>query len=270
MTYEFDDATHVTEDRHGEYRVEVRPGWDIRGNANGGYVMAILASALRAASGRPDPISITVHYLAPVTPSVAWIDTSIAKRGRRFTTVSGALRDDTRELARAVAAFGEVADHGSGPQIHELAPPDLPPYDECRPRTAVSDGIELGLMDRLAMRLHPDDTGFVTGELSGRSEVRGWFAFADGRPIDTLALPLACDSFPPPIFNVLGVPGWVPTVELTMHVRARPVGTRLACHFVAETAQGGTFEEDGAIWDERGVLVARSRQLGLIPFEPAV
>lgn len=267
MTYEFDDATSVTADREGEYRAEVRPGWDIRGNANGGYVMALIASALRAAAGRPDPISITVHYLAPVTPGTAWIDTRIAKRGRRFTTISGALRDDARELAHALASFGEVPDHDSGPQIRDLAPPDLPPYDECRPRTSVSDGIELGLMDRLAMRLHPDDTGFVTGELSGRSEVRGWFAFADGRPIDTLALPLACDSFPPPIFNVLGVPGWVPTVELTMHVRARPVGTRLACRFVAATAQGGTFEEDGAIWDERGVLVAQSRQLGLIPFD---
>ena len=29
--------------------------------------------------------------------------------------------------------------------------------------------------------------------------------------------------------------------------------------------QGGMFEEDGVIFDERGVLVAQSRQIGLVP-----
>jgi len=39
----------------------------------------------------------------------------------------------------------------------------------------------------------------------------------------------------------------------------------LRCEFTAKEIQGGMFEEDGIIWDENGVLVAQSRQIGLIP-----
>ena len=32
--------------------------------------------------------------------------------------------------------------------------------------------------------------------------MQGWFEFADGRPIDSLALLLVADAFPPPVFNI--------------------------------------------------------------------
>jgi hypothetical protein len=120
-------------------------------------------------------------------------------------------------------------------------------------------------MSKLNMRLHPDDLGFAVGKPSGRALMRGYFAFADSRPIDTHAVLLAADAFAPPVFNLIEVPGWVPTVELTVHVRARPAPGPLACSFEARVVQGGMFEEDGVIFDERGVLVAQSRQIGLVP-----
>jgi hypothetical protein len=120
-------------------------------------------------------------------------------------------------------------------------------------------------MSKLNMRLHPNDLGFAVGKPSGRSLMRGYFAFADSRPIDTHAVLLAADAFAPPVFNLIEVPGWVPTVELTVHVRARPAPGPLACSFEARVVQGGMFEEDGVIFDERGVLVAQSRQIGLVP-----
>jgi hypothetical protein len=46
----------------------VEPGWDIAGNANGGYLLAICARAMSAALGRPDPVTVTGHYLAPGKP----------------------------------------------------------------------------------------------------------------------------------------------------------------------------------------------------------
>jgi hypothetical protein len=76
---------------------------------------------------------------------------------------------------------------------------------------------------------------------------------------------LAADAFPPPVFNLLAVPGWVPTVEFTVHIRAAPAPGPLRCEFNTKEIQGGMFEEDGIIWDENGVLVAQSRQIGLIP-----
>ncbi len=36
----------------GIYSAEVRPGWDIAGHANGGYLLAIVVRAMREATGR--------------------------------------------------------------------------------------------------------------------------------------------------------------------------------------------------------------------------
>jgi hypothetical protein len=99
---------------------------------------------------------------------------------------------------------------------------------------------------------------------SGQGLVRGWFGFADGRPVDTLALLLAADAFPPAVFN-LGLPrGWVPTVELTVHIRGVPAPGPLRCQFRTRFVTGGALEEDSEVWDSAGQLVAISRQYGLL------
>src|SRR6266446_6211375 len=55
------------------------------------------------------------------------------------------------------------------------------------------------------------------------------------------------------------------TVELTVHVRARPAPGWLACRSTPRFVAGGFHEEDFEIWDGAGVLVAQSRQLALLP-----
>ena len=82
MTFAFDLATAVTLKTDGVYAGAVHDGWDIRGNANGGYVMALLANAMRSAANRPDPISITLHYLAPLPPGDFEIITQVVKHGK--------------------------------------------------------------------------------------------------------------------------------------------------------------------------------------------
>ena len=100
--------------------------------------------------------------------------------------------------------------------------------------------------------------------MSGTATVRGWFEFGDGRPVDTLGLLMIADAFPPPVFNIPVPRAWVPTIELTVHVRAVPVGTRVACVFRSRIIQGGLVEEDGEMWDQAGNLVAISRQMALL------
>ncbi len=85
------------------------------------------------------------------------------------------------------------------------------------------------------------------------------------RPIDSLALLLACDAFPPAAFNLDMPTNWVPTVELTVHVRAIPAPGPVACFFRTRFVQNGLLEADGEVWDQNGVLVAQSRQLALAP-----
>lgn len=55
------------------------------------------------------------------------------------------------------------------------------------------------------------------------------------------------------------------TVELTVHVRARPAPGWLACRSTTRFVAGGFHEEDFEIWDSTGALVAQSRQLALLP-----
>ena len=120
-------------------------------------------------------------------------------------------------------------------------------------------------MSHVDLRLHPDDAGFSSGAPSGEPRVRGWFRLPDDEPMDTVALVLATDAFPPTAFNARLPVAWTPTVELTTHVRACPAPGWLRCSFTTRFVTGGFLEEDGEVWDETGRLVAQSRQLALIP-----
>ena len=51
MTFESDTAVRPV--AAGRYDAEIKPGWDVGGNANGGYLLAIAARAMRDAAGRP-------------------------------------------------------------------------------------------------------------------------------------------------------------------------------------------------------------------------
>ena len=71
----FADDTAVHDEGDGRYTAEIRDGWDIAGNANGGYLLSMVARVMRDASGRPDPVSVTGHYLAPGHPGAAEVRT---------------------------------------------------------------------------------------------------------------------------------------------------------------------------------------------------
>ncbi len=272
MTPSFDRAIAVTEVSPDVspalFRGEIEDGWDINGNANGGYLLALAANAMRAASGRPDPITVTAHYLAPGKPSAVTIATEIVKSGRQLATLTGSMRDAAtgRELMRLIGSFGDVAAMSGGYTHTVGAAPELAPYEDCVQRTAegAGAGVMVSLMNHLRVGIRPEDAGFVTGP-TGRPSVEGWFGFADDRPIDTLALLLVVDAFPPPVFNIAIPPGWVPTVELTAHIRGVPAPGPVRCRFHSEFVQNGFLQEDGEVWDSTGTLVAQSRQLAMVP-----
>ena len=250
------DATH--------WDAPVAPGWDIAGNANGGYLLALAARGMAEASGRPDPVTITAHYLSPAQEGPAVLDAAVVRSGKRFATVSASLTAGDRRLLQVLGTFGDLSVSGDGPERVEAAPPDLPVPDDCVPRRA-DEGLVLPFLDRVELRLHPDDARFQQGEPSGEPRVRGWFRLRHGEQLDTLALLVAIDAFPPTAFNARLPVAWTPTVELTAHVRARPAPGWLACAFTTRFVTGGFLEEDGEVWDATGRLVAQSRQLALVP-----
>ena len=60
----FATATAVQSVAAGEWAASIDADWEIAGNANGGYLLAMATRALAAAAGRPDPVTVTAHYLS--------------------------------------------------------------------------------------------------------------------------------------------------------------------------------------------------------------
>lgn len=93
--------------------------------------------------------------------------------------------------------------------------------------------------------------------------MQAWFRFTDGREPDPYALLFAVDAMPPVAFE-MGVSGWVPTLEMTVHVRAYPAPGWLRIVAQTRNLAGGHLEEDVEIWDSQDRLVAQARQLARV------
>ena len=171
--------TAVERVQQGSYRGVLVSGWDIGGNANGGYMLAIAARAMATETGRPDPVTITAHYLSPGRAGPVTVDVHVVKQGKRFGVASAAMHAGGKPLLQVLGTFGNLGQSDAGVERIESAPPDLPPPGEC-----VGHRVENGapaLFGNVDLRLHPEDAGFASGKPSGQLRVRGWFRFARWR-----------------------------------------------------------------------------------------
>lgn len=257
------EASAVTGVGDGHYTAEVVAGWDIAGNANGGYLLSMLGRAITDATGKPHPVTMSAHYLAPAHPGPVTIDVDPVRIGGRHATATATMRSGDTPLIVTVATTTDLA-AAEGPSLVDARPPWLPDPDDCVPMVPGAGGPP-SFMGKVELRLHPEDAGFLQGNASGKAQVRGWFRLRDDEPIDPIALLVAVDAFPPTIFNADLPVAWTPTVELTAHVRGIPVPGWLRCAFTSRFVSGGYLEEDGELWDLSGRLIAQSRQLALVP-----
>ena len=82
--------------------------------------------------------------------------------------------------------------------------------------------------------------------------------------MDSIAAILAGDGLPPPVFNTALQVGWSPTVQLTIHIHARPQSGWMLIDSHSDIVTGGAFETDTTIFDGSGQAIARARQLQLL------
>ena len=106
------------------YDTPVEDRWDINGNANGGYLLALAANAMRAESGRAHPVSISMHYLSPAPAGPATTTCEVVKAGRRLSTVVASMSRDGRDIVRSIGTFGDV-DASIGAQSNTLVMPQM-------------------------------------------------------------------------------------------------------------------------------------------------
>ena len=260
--HEFDEDTAVEATGAGRWRGRISDRWDIGPIPNGGYVLAVALSALRQAMPGKEPLTVTAHFLRRADHGPSDIHVDVVKRGRSTSTATVRMVQGGHDHLVGVATFGHLATAPDGAAFIDGAPPAVPPLDAPEPAAFGLAAPEIG--KRFDIRFADESVPFLRGERGDRAEIRGRIRFADGRAPDAHSLALFADALPPPVFNVMAS-GWVPTVELTVHVRARPSPGWLHCRFRTRFAFGGYLEEDGEIWDERGTLVALSRQLAALP-----
>ncbi|MFQ5555360.1 MAG: thioesterase family protein [Acidimicrobiia bacterium] len=264
MTYEFSRDTSLERTGSGTWRGEVADGWDVAGVPNGGYIMALMLTGMLGEVEQPDPLTTTTHFLAPPRPGLVGLHTHVAKSGRRYSTVRGDLLQDDRIIATSIVMAADLALDGRDVRV-DVAPHGYPSPESCRVATRTGPGSVVAVLDRVEIRMAPDLAGFATGNPSGEAAAGGWARFADGRPIDTRSLTFFADTFAPPILNLGLEFAWVPTLELTVHVRRRPATEWVAARFSSHVMMNGHLEEDGVIWDEDGSLIAQSRQIAVLP-----
>jgi len=260
---QFAAETAVERIEENHYRGELHKVWRVGAVPNGGYVLALAGRALRDALPHKDPLSVNAFYLAPTV--VGPIDCQIEPlRIARSTSFAQVKMLQEQELKVQVTAAYTDLDRLKGETWSGKARPEIPGWDECEP--AGDKGLDFRA--RAELRLVTGQEVFSEKKPNGTGEFHGWVWHRDGSDTDALSLLTFADAFPPPPFTIFGPVGWVPTIELTVQVRAHPAPGPLQVSLVSRHMTNGIVEEDGEYWDSEGQLVALSRQTAKFRLPP--
>jgi acyl-CoA thioesterase len=260
--FDVDTALARVDDSTFEGRIG-RAWWVFRG-PNGGYLAALLLRALVEATADPAraPRSLTVHYLeAPVEGPVR-IATAVERRGRSLSTVTARMTQHDRLVAIAVGALSTT---WPAPSYADAVMPEVPPPEACS--VGVRPGEVPPIFTQIETRWAIGATPF---SVDAAAHVGGWIRLAEPRLLDALLATALMDFWMPSMFNRLGSVTGVPTVDLTVHLRAQlpPAPARdddwYLVSFRSRVAAEGFAEEDGELWSADGRLLAQSRQLALV------
>ena len=271
---------------------------------SGGYVtcivLACVTKELRAASREPPPphlkrapnahpdvLSTNVHFMASTLPGPFTCRVDIIRSGKTTSTVQASIFQKDKETIRCLCTCGNLqAAEASGPNLQiNTSLPELPPLQSCV-RLDAGDNTPQSIRSRVILsvpeaaarqykncRAVDSATGLFDAEMlrtrtdavSKRmsSEYAGYCHFADKSSASLSDAPLFLDASVPPILGAY-VTGWVPSINWSVQFRAHPAPGPLRFHFQTSAVVGGFLEEDGALWDSRGTLVALSRQLAMV------
>ena len=252
---QFLSHTAVSSQGNSRWQAEVHRGWRIGSVANGGYVLALVGRTLSEALNQPDPLSINAFYLAPVTLGQVEVSVESLSETRSTHFASADLKQEGQLKLRATAAYTDL-DRLSGPDWTNVAPPEVPAFDD----VAAPAMSHLEIHQSIDLRMVHGSEVFTDGKTNDSGEFIAWLAHRDGAAPGPIDLLMFADIMPPPIFTIYGAYGWVPTVELTVQVRRKPAAGPLLARHTTRQVTRGVAETDTEIWDVNGDLVAMARQ----------
>jgi len=254
--HQFDRDVLVTPLRSKCYSRPVTANWSINGVPNGGYLLAIMANAMLQHNQKATTAILTANYLNRCEPGDATVLVDKMSTSRQFDRSQATLIQNGEEKIRAFGTFAIEKIEGLLDSCEDKSL-EITELENCVPVPAMPN---YTLFDQLDVILDPISAGWLSGNLSDRSESKGWIRFKNERPFDFLSILLIADSFPPAVLSTQG-PAWVPSLEFSVNIRSIPKTKLLKCLFRTRFITCGMLEEDGEIWDQNGELVAISRQI---------
>ncbi|HWD51355.1 MAG TPA: thioesterase family protein [Acidimicrobiales bacterium] len=247
--------------RPGCFDAEVNPEWTIGGKPNGGYLLAMLGRAAASVGEHPDVMAASAHFLHSPEPGPVVVEAEVLRTGRTASQVRARMSQGGQACVEALLTTSRF-DEATVPYWDRGLPTaSLVAYEDCtRLVPSTPNGIRVALMEQIEVRLEPGSDSFTTGEPRGRGELRGWLVLPDNESFDPASLLFAVDAFPPATFDI-EFTGWVPTLELTVYVRALPAPGPVRILQRAQLIDAQRVDESCFVWDHAGRLVAQGTQL---------
>jgi hypothetical protein len=238
------------------FRATITPNWSIKGVPNGEYLMALVAnSMMQTATKRGTPI-LTANFVSRSEVGEAELHVERIARSKQFERYQTLLIQNGKERIRAFGTFTN-SNESDSEKRYEKDQPQIAELEQC---VVIPQIPKYSLFNHIDIRLDPSISGWLSHRPASRSEMKGWIRFREERLIDTLAIVIMADSFPPAVIASHGPIAWVPTIEMSLSIRSLPKTEWLKCVFKTNFIQNHILEEDGEICDSAGGLVAISRQ----------
>ena len=229
----------------------------------GGCALAAAITAMESTTGRP-LIWATAQYLSYARPpSVMDIDVTVPISGRATSQARAVGHVADTEILTVNAALGSRDTPATGSWVQR---PDVPPPDECGPRTFRMD-VEDSIMRRLEVRIASarDFTEF-DGTLStdGRSSL--WARIPDLLEPSAATLAILGDYVPFGIGQALGEPAGGNSLDNTLRI-GRLVPTEWVLIDVRiETIAHGFGHGHVYLWAQDGTLMATASQSTIVRY----
>ena len=247
----------TTLDAIGENRwlANLKKGWRIGRVPNGGYVLALVGRAISRSLNHADPLSINAFYLEPTQVGEAEIEVEILRVGKGTQFASARLYQESNLKIVANAAYTDL-DSLKGPTNTVMTPPDVPAFDSI----TVPKHNALEIHNTIDTRIVKGAEFFTCQQPTNTGEFIAYMQYVDGADIHPIDLLMFSDMMPPPSFTLVPNIGWVPTVEITVQLRAKPASGPILCRARSHALIKGVTEQDCEIWDANNDLVALGRQ----------
>ena len=260
------------------YECEVDNGWQIGEVTNGGISLALAAKAtllhpVLQENGHDVPLTTTARYLRPIKIGKVAFEVNLIRVSRNFTTVQTNIYFNDKLSLYVTLTMGTLSSEDA--TMHAVSKtaifPILKPSEfESQAQVGIPGGYETN-----AWRLIQTPNQLVHGTTADpdkfQAKLRGLSGFKD-EEITVLSLVALADALPPPIFNKVGTFGWLPTLEMTVHIRALPPEGISYVGFDSKSKYFGNnlLDEDYQMFTPDGEFLAESRQLSvnILPFPP--